>query len=121
MLVKIGADPALAPHRVVLAHEREADAAVALGQTRLKRQLHPEVVILSHAMHGRCGQPVADRHQRKPRPVEPVQLVMLERRTDDEPLHVAGSLAVDRWQGSERVQLRVTDVAVPNTGPAVIR
>uniref|UniRef100_Q07MG3 Single-stranded-DNA-specific exonuclease RecJ n=1 Tax=Rhodopseudomonas palustris (strain BisA53) TaxID=316055 RepID=Q07MG3_RHOP5 len=36
-------------------------------------------------------------------------------------LHVAGSLAIDRWQGSERVQLRVTDVAVPDPGPAVIR
>jgi single-stranded-DNA-specific exonuclease len=36
-------------------------------------------------------------------------------------LHVAGSLAVDRWQGTERVQLRVTDVAVPDPGPAVIR
>lgn len=38
-----------------------------------------------------------------------------------QPLHVAGSLAVDRWQGSERVQLRVTDVAVPDEGPSVIR
>ena len=38
-----------------------------------------------------------------------------------QPLHVAGSLAVDRWQGSERVQLRVTDVAVPDQGPALIR
>jgi single-stranded-DNA-specific exonuclease len=38
-----------------------------------------------------------------------------------QPLHVAGSLAVDRWQGSERVQLRVIDVAVPDPGPAVIR
>jgi single-stranded-DNA-specific exonuclease len=36
-------------------------------------------------------------------------------------LHVAGSLAVDRWQGGERVQLRVLDVAVPDQGPAVIR
>ena len=36
-------------------------------------------------------------------------------------LHVAGSLAVDRYQGSERVQLRVLDVAVPDQGPAVIR
>ena len=36
-------------------------------------------------------------------------------------LHVAGSLAVDRWQGTERVQLRVLDVAVPDQGPAVIR
>jgi single-stranded-DNA-specific exonuclease len=38
-----------------------------------------------------------------------------------QPLHVAGSLAVDRWQGSERVQLRVLDVAVPDPGPAMIR
>ncbi|RTL48618.1 MAG: single-stranded-DNA-specific exonuclease RecJ [Bradyrhizobiaceae bacterium] len=36
-------------------------------------------------------------------------------------LHVAGSLTVDRWQGAERVQLRVADVAVPDLGPAVIR
>jgi single-stranded-DNA-specific exonuclease len=36
-------------------------------------------------------------------------------------VHVAGSLAVDRWQGSERVQLRVTDVAMPDPGPATIR
>jgi len=36
-------------------------------------------------------------------------------------LHVAASLAIDRWQGSERVQLRVLDVAVPDQGPAVIR
>src|ERR1700743_3250623 len=38
-----------------------------------------------------------------------------------QPLHVAGSLAVDRWQGTERVQLRVLDVAVPDQGPAGIR
>src|ERR1700745_382752 len=38
-----------------------------------------------------------------------------------QPLHVAGSLAVDRWQGSERVQMRVIDIAVPDQGPAVIR
>src|ERR1700755_3402660 len=36
-------------------------------------------------------------------------------------LHVAGSLSVDRYQGSERVQLRVLDIAVPDQGPAVIR
>jgi single-stranded-DNA-specific exonuclease len=39
----------------------------------------------------------------------------------EQPLHVAGSLAVDRYQGSERAQLRVLDVAVPDQGPAVIR
>jgi single-stranded-DNA-specific exonuclease len=36
-------------------------------------------------------------------------------------LHVAASVALDRWQGSERVQLRVIDVALPNQGPAIIR
>ena len=36
-------------------------------------------------------------------------------------LHVAGSLAVDRWQGIERVQFRVLDVAVPDQGPQMIR
>jgi single-stranded-DNA-specific exonuclease len=36
-------------------------------------------------------------------------------------LHVAGHLAVDRWQGAERVQFRVADVAVPDPGPASIR
>jgi len=38
-----------------------------------------------------------------------------------QPLHVAGSLAVDRWQGAERVQMRVVDIAVPDEGPAMIR
>jgi single-stranded-DNA-specific exonuclease len=36
-------------------------------------------------------------------------------------IHVAGSLTVDRWQGAERVQLRVADIAVPDAGPAQIR
>jgi single-stranded-DNA-specific exonuclease len=36
-------------------------------------------------------------------------------------LHVAGSLAVDRYQGVERVQFRVLDVAVPDHGPTFIR
>src|SRR6201995_3445196 len=39
----------------------------------------------------------------------------------DQAVHVAGSLTLDRYQGSERVQLRVQDVAVPDQGPAVIR
>ena len=38
-----------------------------------------------------------------------------------QPLHVAGTLSIDRWQGNERVQMRVSDVAVPEAGPAVIR
>jgi single-stranded-DNA-specific exonuclease len=36
-------------------------------------------------------------------------------------VHVAGSLTVDRYQGSERVQMRVIDVAVPDPGPKMIR
>jgi single-stranded-DNA-specific exonuclease len=38
-----------------------------------------------------------------------------------QPLHVAGTLSVDRYQGSERVQLRVIDVAVPTREPTIIR
>ncbi len=36
-------------------------------------------------------------------------------------VHVAGSLTVDRWQGQERVQMRVIDVALPGTEPRMIR
>ncbi|MFT4116508.1 single-stranded-DNA-specific exonuclease RecJ [Bradyrhizobium sp.] len=36
-------------------------------------------------------------------------------------LHVAGSLSVDRYQGVERVQFRVIDIALPDQGPSVIR
>ncbi len=34
-------------------------------------------------------------------------------RSNDAPLHVAGTLGIDSWQGRENVQIRVTDVAVP--------
>ncbi|HET7850872.1 MAG TPA: single-stranded-DNA-specific exonuclease RecJ, partial [Pseudolabrys sp.] len=30
-----------------------------------------------------------------------------------QPMHVAGSLTIDRWQGAERVQMRIVDVAEP--------
>jgi len=43
------------------------------------------------------------------------------RENRNQPLHVAGSLVLDRWQGSERAQLRIIDVAVPDPGPAHIR
>lgn len=36
-------------------------------------------------------------------------------------VHVAGSLTVDRWQGQERVQMRVIDVALPSSEPRMIR
>jgi single-stranded-DNA-specific exonuclease len=39
----------------------------------------------------------------------------------DQPMHVAGSLTLDRYQGSERVQLRVQDIALPDKGPDMIR
>ena len=50
---------------------------------------------------------------------QPLGHALLENR--GQPLHVAGSLAVDRWQGAERVQLRVLDVAVPAPEPKTIR
>ncbi|HEY4202203.1 MAG TPA: single-stranded-DNA-specific exonuclease RecJ [Devosiaceae bacterium] len=33
----------------------------------------------------------------------------------DAPLHIAGTLNIDHWQGREQVQLRVADVAVPKS------
>jgi single-stranded-DNA-specific exonuclease len=36
-------------------------------------------------------------------------------------LHVAGSISIDRWQGSERVQFRVLDVAEVTPEPQTIR
>jgi single-stranded-DNA-specific exonuclease len=36
-------------------------------------------------------------------------------------VHVAGSLSIDRWQGAERVQLRISDIAVPEREPVSIR
>jgi len=36
-------------------------------------------------------------------------------------VHVAGSLSIDRWQGAERVQFRICDVAVPEREPVAIR
>ena len=43
---------------------------------------------------------------------EPLGRTLLERR--GQPMHVAGTLCVDRWQGSERAQLRICDMAVPD-------
>lgn len=33
---------------------------------------------------------------------------------NDTPIHVAGCLSLDHWQGREEVQLRATDAAIPN-------
>ena len=32
-------------------------------------------------------------------------------------VHVAGTISLDRWQGEERVQVRIIDVAEPVTQP----
>jgi single-stranded-DNA-specific exonuclease len=31
-------------------------------------------------------------------------------------VHAAGTLSVDRWNGNERVQFRIMDIALPNPG-----
>ena len=31
-----------------------------------------------------------------------------------QPVHAAGTLSIDRWNGNERVQFRLIDVAMPN-------
>jgi single-stranded-DNA-specific exonuclease len=43
---------------------------------------------------------------------QPLGRALLENR--GQPMHVAGTLCIDRWQGSERVQLRISDAAVPD-------
>jgi single-stranded-DNA-specific exonuclease len=45
---------------------------------------------------------------------QPLGRALLEHR--GRPLHVAGSLYIDRWQGGERVQLRISDAAIPENG-----
>ncbi len=40
-------------------------------------------------------------------------------RSRGQPVHAAGCLAIDRWQGNERVQLRLLDVAPAGPVPAV--
>ncbi|CEJ13141.1 Single-stranded-DNA-specific exonuclease RecJ [bacterium YEK0313] len=42
---------------------------------------------------------------------QPIGRALAENR--GRPIHVAGSISVDRWQGRERVQFRILDVAVP--------
>jgi single-stranded-DNA-specific exonuclease len=42
---------------------------------------------------------------------QPLGKALLERRSHA--VHAAGCLTIDRWQGEERVQLRLTDVAIP--------
>ena len=36
-------------------------------------------------------------------------------------LHAAGTLSIDRWNGGERVQLRLIDVAMPSAGVTSVR
>ncbi len=50
---------------------------------------------------------------------QPLGRALMEAR--GQPLHVAGTLSIDRWQGTERVQLRVSDVAMPTPEPLKIR
>jgi single-stranded-DNA-specific exonuclease len=44
---------------------------------------------------------------------QPLGRALLENR--GQPMHVAGTLCIDRWQGSERVQLRIADLAAPES------
>lgn len=44
---------------------------------------------------------------------QPIGDVLL--RANDQPLHIAGTLTIDHWQGREQTQLRVVDVAMPKS------
>jgi single-stranded-DNA-specific exonuclease len=37
-----------------------------------------------------------------------------------QPIHAAGTLSIDRWQGNERVQLRLLDVAPAGPGAGAV-
>jgi single-stranded-DNA-specific exonuclease len=45
---------------------------------------------------------------------QPLGVALLQNR--GQPLHAAGTLSVDRWNGGARVQLRLLDAAVPSPG-----
>ena len=79
------AEPFAAAHTIAYAEEAQAHVRVQnLGDGKPRRP--------SHFVAGqRLGQ------------------ALLNQRGN--PVHVAGALAVDRWQGAERVQLRVCDLA----------
>jgi hypothetical protein len=38
---------------------------------------------------------------------------LLKRRASDGPLHLAGTLKLDTWNGQERVELHIQDAALP--------
>ena len=50
---------------------------------------------------------------------QPLGRALLDNR--GRPMHAAGHLAVDRWQGEERVQMRLTDVAVELRPESAVR
>jgi single-stranded-DNA-specific exonuclease len=42
---------------------------------------------------------------------QPMGRALMSRRGQS--IHAAGTLSLDRWNGAERVQLRISDIAVP--------
>lgn len=50
---------------------------------------------------------------------QPLGRALLEAR--GQRVHLAGTLSIDRWQGAERVQMRIVDMAMPVPEPAFIR
>ena len=84
---------ALPSHTVVYAEE--------VGQAHVRARLRAGDGAVINAIAFRAmGQPIG-------------QALLASR---GQPVHAAGTLSVDRWNGNERVQFRIMDIALPNLG-----
>ena len=92
------------------------------------RWARPFLVALACVAWG-CADPVGEAHVRvRLRSGDGTMLNAIAFRSIDQPLgqalmqsrgqaiHAAGTLSIDRWNGGERVQMRLIDVAMPSAG-----
>ncbi len=93
--------------RAVRRRQSGADAGAAGAYAGLcrsgRRKPHPR------ALQIRRRQSSSTRSRSAP-PAQPLGRALLDNR--GRAMHAAGHLAIDRWQGEERVQMRLTDVAL---------
>jgi single-stranded-DNA-specific exonuclease len=97
-IVKAGPFGAGNPEPVVALPHHAVAFAEAVGEAQVRARLRSaDGAMLSAIAFRAAGQPLGD--------------ALMKNR--GQPLHAAGTLSVDRWNGGERVQFRVIDLAVP--------
>jgi single-stranded-DNA-specific exonuclease len=97
-IVKAGPFGAGNPEPVVALPHHTVAYAEAVGEAHVRARLRSaDGAMLSAIAFRAAGQPLGD--------------ALMKNR--GQPLHAAGTLSVDRWNGGERVQFRVIDLAVP--------